>query len=193
MITSLRRLTMAPVHRWFQFSDQMPLKVKVWSDRTHDCFNERRLVDNGSECIELDEFKPFFGFPKRRGTRFLCQRLVDVGCIVAKALADRAFRCADAENRSVAITPSINNAAEQRCTFARNVNDDSIATTVQRHDGDSFELRPINNHTHVLNDSNSRASRTSGVVSNFTPLKGTGAGSTLQETPNITFSQEAAE
>lgn len=32
-----------------------------------------------------------------------------------------------------------------------------------------------------------------GVVWNFTPSKGTGAGSTLQETPNITFSQEAAE
>lgn len=32
-----------------------------------------------------------------------------------------------------------------------------------------------------------------GVVSNFAPSKGTGAGSTAQETPNLTFSQEAAE
>lgn len=33
----------------------------------------------------------------------------------------------------------------------------------------------------------------SGVVSNLRALVGTGAGSTAQETPNITFSQEAAE
>lgn len=34
---------------------------------------------------------------------------------------------------------------------------------------------------------------TPGVVENFTPSEGTGAGSTSQETPNITFSQETAE
>ena len=34
---------------------------------------------------------------------------------------------------------------------------------------------------------------TPGVVSDFAPSKGTGAGSTAQETPNLTFSQEAAE
>lgn len=34
---------------------------------------------------------------------------------------------------------------------------------------------------------------TPGVVSNFPPSEGTGAGSTSQETPNLSFSQEAAE
>jgi hypothetical protein len=34
---------------------------------------------------------------------------------------------------------------------------------------------------------------TPGVSSDFAPLEGTGAGSTAQETPNLTFSQEAAE
>ncbi|MDR6831341.1 hypothetical protein J2W99_005094 [Bosea robiniae] len=33
--------------------------------------------------------------------------------------------------------------------------------------------------------------RRRGVVSNFPPVSGTGAGSTAQETPEITFSEEA--
>ena len=33
--------------------------------------------------------------------------------------------------------------------------------------------------------------RRRGVVSNFPPFEGTGGGSTAQETPNITFSEEA--
>lgn len=193
MTFDLRHLAVAPVHCGFEFSDHMSLKIEIRPYRADNRIGQRWLVDDCEKSSEFDEFKPSLSFPERGRAWRLSQRFVDVGCIVAKAFANWAFRGADAKNRPMAIAPRIHNAAEHGCTRIHNINADSIATAVQRHEGNGFESRPINDHRYVLDDFGLRARQASGVLCNFSSSKGTGAGKSLQERAEITFQKEAAE